>query len=1195
MSGAFWRFGNDYQVMSAINKLLDDISDEARELNYHPSVEDQDKTLQMTIEEIEEDSDIEVLDKLLDQQDILQELLSSNTRLIDFLKNFKILNRLVELVILDFDEYNKLKARQEKKKKESLKNRENDNSGDETLDTQADNEIKENDADTVVVKEQESENANEYSSSSSSSPSESDGNVTPHRSESSTMDDNSLSSFLDSNSYYHLDGTNDDDDDENEDLNDGPEEIYSRRCQVAAEILSSDIWSITDAFINYPRLLIKLWTILDSQKPLSMMKSTFFSKINEHLLDMKLEELVSYIINHERNLTNRFFNHINNPQLMDFLLKLISTDKSNNSNGIILLLKRQKFIPKLINFLKPKYDNAIQTSAGDFLKAFITISGNSASGQDGNGAADNSLIGPNELTRQLVSKKMVKKLVNNMLCGGNSLSNGVGIVIEIIRKNNSDYDVFQVLFITIETHPPQLRDPIYLGNLVKVFSRNIKRFKKMLLHGSIQHPLDNHQKTKVDTSFGKKIEPLGFERFKICELVAELLHCSNMALLNEATGEKMVKERDIERAKVLKSEFEMFDEVRQNYLQELKLNGDERLAGYIENDTLPISENVWVDATDSEDEIIKDDHSHEIVSNINRLSINDEAKDSASVKSIRSEHNKNKRAKVNKNIKSKEGVIESESDDDSDSEVTNTDSDDEDTMLDDDNDTITDDEDSENDNDDDSDTVYEIDLSDQVSSEDELDTKIAGDEFTFDFGDLIQADSYKNEFRVKDRQYYDAEEKSIRDKFVVGDQLKIALQDSNIILIIIDFFFKFPWNNFLHNVVYDIIQQILNGSIDVGFNKYLIINLFLKQRGFILEKILRGYEFSEKYEKLNRSLRLGYMGHLTLISEEIVKFLSFSNLKNLFWEPLEGQENLDKEYEFVNNGEEWNNYVNNILIETREQFNSVLGGGSLTDDYEIVDDSNDADNNDIDDKENGHIQQENDNDDDDDDDDDDDEEDDDDDDDEYHGNNSNGDHEVDNNDDEFTHDTGNHQASDARTETSQAFYYDNLDKDDDYNHESINSDKEHELISGSDAILGDTDISKNDQYKWHYLDKSEYNSGNDINGDRDGDVGDADDDDEYIDPNDDGNNYANNNKDLYSYSSIISHTTENDADKSMEDEDLEDLDVDDDVDIDDDDETYGLSRSKSKGDMSWNDDEQKRLLTMANYIHNNTGGSAVEH
>jgi hypothetical protein len=39
-------------------------------------------------------------------------------------------------------------------------------------------------------------------------------------------------------------------------------------------------------------------------------------------------------------------------------------------------------------------------------------------------------------------------------------------------------------------------------------------------------------------------------------------------------------------------------------------------------------------------------------------------------------------------------------------------------------------------------------------------------------------------------------------------------------------FFEYPLNNFLHNVVYDIIQQMLNGRITAGFNRELIIDLF---------------------------------------------------------------------------------------------------------------------------------------------------------------------------------------------------------------------------------------------------------------------------------------------------------------------------------------------------------------------------------
>ena len=58
------------------------------------------------------------------------------------------------------------------------------------------------------------------------------------------------------------------------------------------------------------------------------------------------------------------------------------------------------------------------------------------------------------------------------------------------------------------------------------------------------------KKRELKTAFGEKIEPLGFDRFKTCELMAELLHCSNMALLNERGSEAEVKRRDIERERL---------------------------------------------------------------------------------------------------------------------------------------------------------------------------------------------------------------------------------------------------------------------------------------------------------------------------------------------------------------------------------------------------------------------------------------------------------------------------------------------------------------------------------------------------------------------------------------------------------------------------------------------------------------------
>jgi SIT4-associating protein SAP185/190 len=136
-----------------------------------------------------------------------------------------------------------------------------------------------------------------------------------------------------------------------------------------------------------------------------------------------------------------------------------------------------------------------------------------------------------------------------MLRGGNPLTVGVGIIIEVIRKNNSDYDLENQI-----GPVPKNSDPIYLGTLLRQFAKHIPQFME-LVHNPNHAVLNKDGTTSIrrrelKTAFGEKIEPLGFDRFKTCELMAELLHCSNMALLNERGSEAEVRRRDSERERL---------------------------------------------------------------------------------------------------------------------------------------------------------------------------------------------------------------------------------------------------------------------------------------------------------------------------------------------------------------------------------------------------------------------------------------------------------------------------------------------------------------------------------------------------------------------------------------------------------------------------------------------------------------------
>lgn len=542
---------------------------------------------------------------------------------------------------------------------------------------------------------------------------------------------------------------------------DSDEDIESQRAHMAAEILSADVWPISAAIIEHQELLDKLWSITDLIGDLPIEASTYFMKINERLLDMNMSSMIDFILAQD-DIVDRFLKHIDDPPLIDFFLKVISTDKPDINNGVIKKLKEQGLIPKLIELLTPQYDNNTQSAAADFLKALLAISGNCVD-------EISSSIGPNELTRQLTSPEVMERLIQIMLNGGTSLSNGVGIIIELIRKNNSDYDYVQIMFTSLETHPPNDRDAIYLGHMLKLFHQYMPKFNEILVNTSMPF---------LNTSFGK-IEPLGFERFKICELVAELLHCSNMGLLNEKKGEEIALERDTVRAKILADEDKETEDG----------DGDKNSPA---------------------------EHS-EVTEKLNSL------------------------------------TIETEPPHEGDDSIVVTDS-----------------------------------TADVAEDQDEA------------FAENIPDD--------------DSVAQQLREKAVVGDLLKISLLDTQIITTIVEMFFHFSWNNFLHNVVFDIIQQIFNGPLKSGFNRFLLKDLLTNAE--ITNLITEGDKDCLKQEE-DKKPRTGYMGHLTLIAEEIVKFSAYIDEMNISFSTESITNSL--------NDPSWKSYVETTLAERREKYDIVLG------------------------------------------------------------------------------------------------------------------------------------------------------------------------------------------------------------------------------------------------------------------------------
>ncbi|CAG8482913.1 23181_t:CDS:10 [Rhizophagus irregularis] len=289
---------------------------------------------------------------------------------------------------------------------------------------------------------------------------------------------------------------------------------------VACEVLSCEIWAICEAVIDNVDLLNSFWQLLDRPPPLNPLQASYFTKVNVVFMQKKMSEMVKFIQSIP-NVIKKMLTHMDTSAIMDLLLKLISVEEYPEGAGVIDWLNSEGLIEELISRLDPNIDPDVHSTAAQVLNDIIAISQSTNPEQGG--------IGPNALSRALFSEKIVTRLVDYMLHpvapnSTSTLTNGVNIFIQIIQKNNSDYNEEAMLSLAPQQQQQHHHPVVDLSDMLRVLANRIGEFKALL-------DKPKSVSGQIDTTIGKMV-PLGFERFRICELFAELLHCSNMSLLN---------------------------------------------------------------------------------------------------------------------------------------------------------------------------------------------------------------------------------------------------------------------------------------------------------------------------------------------------------------------------------------------------------------------------------------------------------------------------------------------------------------------------------------------------------------------------------------------------------------------------------------------------------------------------------------
>lgn len=112
------------------------------------------------------------------------------------------------------------------------------------------------------------------------------------------------------------------------------EKKRNRYAFVAAEVLSSDTWSIYEALMENQPLIRTFWAFLKRPTPLDPLQASYFTKVNEALFDKKTEEMMP-LLKTLPDAVADLLRHVECPMIMDLLLKIIALDRTEGGHGIV--------------------------------------------------------------------------------------------------------------------------------------------------------------------------------------------------------------------------------------------------------------------------------------------------------------------------------------------------------------------------------------------------------------------------------------------------------------------------------------------------------------------------------------------------------------------------------------------------------------------------------------------------------------------------------------------------------------------------------------------------------------------------------------------------------------------------------------------------------------------------------------------
>lgn len=611
-----------------------------------------------------------------------------------------------------------------------------------------------------------------------------------------------------------------------------------------------------------------------------------------------LHQMLAFI-RAQPSIIERMLRHLETSSFVDLLVRIIQLDEQPGGEGVLDWLSSENLIGRLVDLMSPAHPPDIHVIVSELLKGIISMS----IPLPGSGISDiQSVAFSNQLPRQLCDRETSMKLAGyilddfqpprsasgsvegttdapsspietlpNVKSCSSSITHSIDILTELIRKNNSDY--FEpYLFHTLRNRLIQVQQQLQsspddnrqsleeamdemtarmgvvpLGNILEALVDQLHVLQKYLnkprtLTGPIRSTLGD-------------IIPFTAERFRICELLGELLHCSNMSLLNRSAEFNRLYDAQGK----LQGGLHALEDLA-NVIS--AANGADRPGDPSGSDKdevepaleLPVaSSHTAVSGMNSDDDDMSDDHASSDEDVMEEVAMSEDLTHSGTFSTPPG---------TPPTLTLSPAIMTSE-------------------------------------------------LSTDVSPKPRKISRRKNSSSSESSAKRQRSTSSTSPQTFRSSMHL---ANSVQILSVsAGQRLKQKFLDLSVLSTLLDLFFEFPWANFLHGSVYDIIHQVLTGPPEMALNKELTVSLFRDSR--LLARLLDGQKQNDSESLKPKGVRLGFMGHLTLITEEVVTALERF--------PPELRAEIDAHIPKP----DWDDYVLGKHQKTRERNNRLLGGG----------------------------------------------------------------------------------------------------------------------------------------------------------------------------------------------------------------------------------------------------------------------------